>query len=128
MKGLAAWDWPGNIRELENVVERAVLLTRGKSLEVPLGELRKAKTVEGSPHTDQRQAENVAGKRADSQGDKTSVADEYTRKQRDQIVQALAACKGRVGGTDGAAARLGMNRTTLLSRMKKFGIYAKQYG
>jgi hypothetical protein len=37
------------------------------------------------------------------------------------------ACKGRVGGADGAAARLGMNRTTLLSRMRKFGIYAKQY-
>ena len=59
--------------------------------------------------------------------DKSSVADEYERKQRDQIVQALTACKGRVGGADGAAARLGMNRTTLLSRMKRFGIYAKQY-
>jgi formate hydrogenlyase transcriptional activator len=104
-----------------------VLLTRGKSLEVPLAELRKTKNMEGSPHTEHRQVEQVAGERTDSQSDKTSVADEYTRKQRDQIVQALAACRGRVGGTDGAAARLGMNRTTLLSRMKKFGIYAKQY-
>jgi formate hydrogenlyase transcriptional activator len=51
----------------------------------------------------------------------------YERKQRDQIIRALTACKGRVGGADGAAARLGMNRTTLLSRMKKFGIYPKQY-
>jgi formate hydrogenlyase transcriptional activator len=127
MKGLTNWDWPGNIRELENFIERAVLLTRGKSLEVPLTELRKPKHMEGSPHTDQRQVEQAAGKRTDSQSDKSNVADEYTRKQRDQIVQALSACSGRVGGSDGAAARLGMNRTTLLSRMKKFGIYAKQY-
>jgi formate hydrogenlyase transcriptional activator len=42
MKGLTAWDWPGNIRELENFIERAVLLTRGKSLEAPLAEFRKA--------------------------------------------------------------------------------------
>jgi formate hydrogenlyase transcriptional activator len=41
MRGLTAWDWPGNIRELENFVERAVILTRGKSLEAPQGELRK---------------------------------------------------------------------------------------
>jgi formate hydrogenlyase transcriptional activator len=127
MKGLTAWDWPGNIRELENFIERAVLLTRGKSLEAPLAELRKTTKMEGSPDTDQRQAKQVSGERTNSQSDKTSVADEYTRKQHDQIVQALAACRGRVGGADGAAARLGMNRTTLLSRMKKFGIYAKQY-
>jgi formate hydrogenlyase transcriptional activator len=127
MKGLTAWDWPGNIRELENFIERAVLLTRGKSLEAPLAELRKTTKMEGSPDTDQRRVKQVAGERTNSQSDKTSVADEYTRKQHDQIVQALAASRGRVGGTDGAAARLGMNRTTLLSRMKKFGIYAKQY-
>jgi formate hydrogenlyase transcriptional activator len=127
MKGLTNWDWPGNIRELENFIERAVLLTRGKSLEAPLAELRKTPKLEGSPDTDQRQVKQVAGERTNSQTDKTSVADEYTRKQRDEIVRALTSCKGRVGGTDGAAVRLGMNRTTLLSRMKKFGIYAKQY-
>ena len=44
MKGLTAWDWPGNIRELENFIERAVMVTRGKSLEAPLGELRKTDT------------------------------------------------------------------------------------
>lgn len=127
MKALTAWDWPGNIRELENFIERAVLLTRGKSLDVPLADLRKTTRMEASPDTDQRRVKQVAGERTNSQADKASVADEYTRKQRDQIVQALAACTGRVGGADGAAARLGMNRTTLLSRMKKFGIYAKQY-
>jgi formate hydrogenlyase transcriptional activator len=127
MKGLAAWDWPGNIRELENFIERAVLLTRGKSLDVPLADLRKTTRMEASPDTDQRRVKEIAGERATSQSNKASVADEYTRKQHDQIVQALAASRGRVGGSDGAAARLGMNRTTLLSRMKKFGIYAKQY-
>jgi formate hydrogenlyase transcriptional activator len=126
MKGLTNWDWPGNIRELENFIERALLLTRGKSLEAPLAELQKTKTEE-PPTADLPKTKQVAGERTDSQSDKISVADEYTRKQRDQIVRALAAYRGRVGGTDGAAARLGMNRTTLLSRMKKFGIYAKQY-
>ena len=127
MKGLTAWDWPGNIRELENFIERAVLLTRGKSLDVPLADLRKTTKIGVSPETDQLQGKQAAGETESSQSDKNSVADEYTRKQRDQIVQALTACRGRVGGSDGAAARLGMNRTTLLSRMKKFGVYAKQY-
>jgi formate hydrogenlyase transcriptional activator len=127
MKGLTAWDWPGNIRELENFIERAVLLTRGKSLEAPLAELRKTDVAEPARAV-LPEIKRGAGEATNSRSDKSNVADEYTRKQRDQIVQALAACKGRVGGTDGAAARLGMNRTTLLSRMKKFGIYAKQYG
>jgi len=126
MKGLTAWDWPGNIRELENFIERAVLLTRGKSLEAPLSELRKQNTAE-SPHGELHEAKEVTGGRTNSHIDKGSVAGEYARKQRDGIIRALTACKGRVGGADGAAARLGMNRTTLLSRMKKFGIYAKQY-
>jgi formate hydrogenlyase transcriptional activator len=126
MKGLTSWDWPGNIRELENFIERAVLLTRGRSLEAPLAELRKTASKEDSPDT-LHQLSQVAEERTDSRSDKTSVADQYARKQRDEIIQALTACKGRVGGTDGAAARLGMNRTTLLSRMKKFGIYPKQY-
>ena len=119
MKGLSAWDWPGNIRELENFIERAVLLTRGKSLDAPLAELRKTIKTEGFPGTDQQRVKQVVRERTNSQSDNTSVADEYTRKQREQIVEALAACRGRVGGADGAAARLGMNRTILLSRMKK---------
>ena len=79
------------------------------------------------PHVGQHQLEQVARERTSSRDDKTSIADEYERKQRDEIIRALTACRGRVGGADGAAARLGMNRTTFLSRMKKFGIYAKQY-
>jgi formate hydrogenlyase transcriptional activator len=126
MKGLTAWEWPGNIRELENFIERAVIVTRGRSLDAPLGELRKTNTV-AFPHAEQHHVEQVAGERADSQTDITSVADEYERRQRDEIIRALTACRGRVGGADGAAASLRMNRTTFLSRMKKFGIYAKQY-
>jgi formate hydrogenlyase transcriptional activator len=126
MKGLTAWDWPGNIRELENFIERAVLLTRGKSLEAPLAELRKTDAAEPA-HAVFPEIKRGAGEATNSRSDKSNIADEYARKQRDQIVQALAACKGRVGGSDGAAERLGMNRTTFLSRMKKFGIYAKQY-
>jgi formate hydrogenlyase transcriptional activator len=125
MKGLTRLDWPGNIRELENFIERAVILTRGRSLETPLAELRKT-SKEDSVDTLQ-QVKQVAEERTDSRSDKTSIADEYARKQREEIMQALTACRGRVGGADGAAARLGMNRTTLLSRMKKFGIFAKQY-
>ena len=58
---------------------------------------------------------------------KKSIDDEQTRKQREAIVCALSDCKGRVGGDDGAAARLGLNRTTLLSRMKKLGINPRQF-
>jgi formate hydrogenlyase transcriptional activator len=126
MKGLTAWEWPGNIRELENFIERAVIVTRGRSLDAPLGELRKTNRV-AFPLAEQQHVEQVVEKRADSPTDLASVADEYERRQRDQIILALTTCKGRVGGADGAAASLGMNRTTFLSRMKKLGIYAKQY-
>ena len=125
MKGLTNSEWPGNIRELENFMERAVILTRGRSLDAPLAELRKT-SKEDSPDN-LHKLKQVAEERTDSRSGKTSVADEYARKQHDEIIQALTACKGRVGGADGAAARLGMNRTTLLSRMKKFGIFAKKY-
>src|SRR6202045_2078627 len=103
MKGLRAWDWPGNIRELENFIERAVIVTRGKSLEAPVGELRKTSTVV-FPHAERHNLEQVPGGRTDSQSGQTSVAGEYERRQRDEIVRALTASKGRVGGADGAAA------------------------
>src|ERR1700676_2739624 len=97
MKGLRSWDWPGNIRELENFIERAVLLTRGKSLEAPLAELRKINT-QGFVPTYLQEVKQVAGEGTNSRSDKNSVADEYERKQRDQIMRALTASKGRVGG------------------------------
>jgi formate hydrogenlyase transcriptional activator len=126
MKELMAWEWPGNIRELENFIERAVIVTRGKFLDAPLGELRKTNTIE-LPRSDQQEISQAAGDKTNSQSDKISVVDEYERKQRDEIIRALTTSKGRVGGADGAAACLGINRTTLVSRMKKYSIYAKQY-
>jgi len=126
MKSLIAWDWPGNIRELENLIERAVILTRGRSLEAPLAELQKTKT-DTPPPADLHEARQVAGEKTNSRSDKTSIADGYARKQRDAIVHALTESKGRVGGPHGAAARLGTNRTTLLARMKKFGIDRREY-
>jgi formate hydrogenlyase transcriptional activator len=95
LKRLGSWPWPGNIRELENFVERAVILTRGKSLEIPLTEIKTSRFV---PARKKQSAE------------------------RDDILRALEASSGRVGGEHGAAARLGLKRTTLISRMKKLGI------
>lgn len=125
MKGLMAWDWPGNVRELENFIERAVILTRGKSLEAPLAELRNPR-VDRPTNTLNTEAKEGHRQIAVSK-DKDAVMEEHSRKQHDEIVRVLTACKGRVGGADGAAAQLGINRTTLLSRMKKFGIHAKQF-
>jgi formate hydrogenlyase transcriptional activator len=125
MRGLTAWEWPGNIRELENFIERAVIVTRGRSLDAPLGELRRTNTVELTRPGQQKL--EPAGERTNPQSDKTSILEEYERRQRDEIIRSLTACKGRVGGVDGAAARVGVHRTTFLARMKKFGIYAKQY-
>ncbi|HUN85263.1 MAG TPA: sigma 54-interacting transcriptional regulator [Terracidiphilus sp.] len=122
MKALRDWDWPGNVRELENFIERAVILSRGRSLDAPLAELRR-KNAESTPATGSRTRAALAATPAD----RVIVSDEYSRKQREEIVRALTLCGGRVGGADGAAAQLGINRTTLLSRMKKFGLYAKQF-
>src|ERR1700723_181661 len=129
MKGLTAWEWPGNIRELENFTERAVILTRGKSLEAPLAELRRYKAQEPAVAMQGSGKEDIARIVKETlhalNGNKT--ADERAQKQREEIVRALGESQGRVGGADGAAARMGVNRTTLLSRMKKFGIDPGQY-
>jgi formate hydrogenlyase transcriptional activator len=129
MKGLTAWDWPGNIRELENFIERAVILTRGKSLDAPLGELRKSKKDEPVRASASRSEDDIArivretvasmkGKSAES---------EHSKKQHDEIVRVLTECKGRVGGAEGAAARMGISRTTLISRMKRLEINPYDY-
>jgi formate hydrogenlyase transcriptional activator len=125
-KALTAWEWPGNIRELENFIERAVILTRGKALEAPLTELRKTETATPANAGVDRK-NRTARKATSSRPNVNAGAEEYERKQRDEILEVLTACKGRVGGSDGAAIRLGINRTTLMYRMRKFGIYAKLY-
>ena len=129
LKGLTAWDWPGNIRELENFIERAVILTRGKSLEAPLAELRRSKP-QGPIHTTVSTSEHdiariVRQTIASLKGD--GAESEHAKKQRDEIVQALTDCKGRVGGADGAAMRLGIGRTTLIARMKRLGVDPYEY-
>ena len=129
MKGLTAWDWPGNIRELENFVERAVILTRGKSLEAPLGELRKSKMAEPVQAPVPRSEDDIARivKETIASLKGRSAENEHAKTQHDEIVRALTECKGRVGGTEGAAVRMGINRTTLITRMKKLGINPYDY-
>jgi transcriptional regulator with GAF, ATPase, and Fis domain len=130
MKALMEWDWPGNVRELGNFIERAVILTRGGSLEVPLAELRRGCIDESRPIAPSQDRDDIARivKETISALDgRRTVADEYDRKQHEEIVRVLGETKGRVGGAEGAAVRLGINRTTLLSRMKKLGIDPKQF-
>ena len=103
MKALASWHWPGNIRELENFIERSVILTHGSALQVPVSELGNNGNGGGN-------------------GNGAHVVEIRDTGERDEILRALRETKGRVAGPDGAAARLGLKRTTLISRMKKLGI------
>ena len=101
MRNLARWHWPGNVRELENLVERAVVLAHAEKLVITVPEL------------------------ADGGMSAATVGiDEFHK--RDRIVRILKETKGRIGGTDGAAARLGLKRTTLIEQMKKLGIEARK--
>jgi len=130
MRALSEWYWPGNVRELGNFIERAVILTRGSSLEAPLAELQRVCREEKTPVARSQPEDEVARivkETLHALDSRKSVFDEHSQRQREQIVRALTDSKGRVAGADGAAARLGLNRTTLLSRMKKFSISAKQF-
>jgi formate hydrogenlyase transcriptional activator len=97
LKKLSSWHWPGNIRELENFIERSVILTRGPALQVPISEM--AGNGRSAPALGTREAND-----------------------RDEIVRVLKLSHGRVAGADGAAVRMGLKRTTLIARMKKLGI------
>jgi formate hydrogenlyase transcriptional activator len=130
MKGLTAWEWPGNIRELENLIERAVILTRGKSLEAPIGELHKLETEEpatAARNTAEEDVSRIVKETLDALNGNRTGGNERVRKQREELVRMLTETRGRVGGADGAAARMGINRTTLYARLKKFGIDPQQY-
>jgi formate hydrogenlyase transcriptional activator len=130
MNALTAWEWPGNIRELENFLERSVILTRGKSLEAPLAGLRKLQVDEykrDGPQSNQEDISRIVEETIKALSGKNRVTDDRARKQHDEIVRALTESRGRVGGPNGAAARMGINRTTLLARMRKFGIDPRQY-
>jgi len=104
MDALSSWQWPGNIRELENVIERAVILSSGSELRVHLKDL---------------QPRAIRPTRVNS----PTLRDT----ERDAIVRALRDSDGVVSGPNGAAARLGLKRTTLQSMMRKFGIKRPSY-
>jgi len=131
MKGLMEWDWPGNIRELENFIERAVILSGGTSLDAPLCELRSVDVAPAAtpplPHTGSEDIAEIVRKTLSSLAGVDQLHYPNANKLRDDIVRALTESKGRVGGPDGAAARLGVNRTTLIARLKKFGIDPQNY-
>jgi len=109
-----------------------VILTRGKSLEVQLTELHKTgiNTSVGSlgPGGREEIVRIVKETISDlNNGGSRSATKEYDEKQRQEIISVLRETKGRVSGPGGAAERLGVNRTTLLSRMRKLGIDPKQF-
>ncbi|MGE5648023.1 MAG: sigma 54-interacting transcriptional regulator [Acidobacteriota bacterium] len=101
LEALSRYDWPGNIRELQNVIERSVILTHGSVLAV---------AMPGSVAPQGRSAIQAQSQTA----------------ERERILRALRESNGIVGGPNGAAARLGLKRTTLQSRMRKYGI-SRQY-
>jgi formate hydrogenlyase transcriptional activator len=99
-------------------------------LEAPIKELHESNTdqaTHGAPEQDQEGLARFLKKAVDALKQNKSVVDEYAKNQREEIVRALTESKGRVGGATGAAARMGINRSTLVSRIRKFGICPKQY-
>ena len=103
MQALTRYPWPGNVRELEHLIERAVILSRGSVLKVPLIELAPTEESAAAPSSSLEEIE------------------------REHIIRVLRETNGKIGGPGGAAERLGMNRTTLNSRMQKLGISRKQF-
>ena len=97
MQALVNYSWPGNVRELRNLVERSVILTNGKRLRIPHDALYSL-NLEGAGVLSMAEAE------------------------KRHILEALSAARGVVAGPKGAAALLGLKRTTLQSRMEKLGI------
>jgi formate hydrogenlyase transcriptional activator len=96
---LARYDWPGNVRELQNFLERAVILSPGPVLRAPIAELRDV-----APRSSMESAVSLR------------------ESEREHILRALHATRGVVGGPHGAAARLGVKRTTLIAKMARLGI------
>src|SRR5271166_1887267 len=104
MEALVNSDWPGNIRQLENFIERCVIFTQGDELNVLRAELKKPSVC------------SVA-----------SAAPSFEQAERQAIIDALIAASGRIAGTGGAAERLGLKRTTLQNKMNKLNISRAEY-
>jgi transcriptional regulator with GAF, ATPase, and Fis domain len=115
MDALKRWQWPGNIRELENFLERAVILTRGSALYVPLAELVAVGLDLAEPETENRDRETQTGSTT------------HAAAERQHIVNAMREAKGHISGEKGAAAILGLPRTTLNSKLKKLAIAKIDY-
>ena len=116
MRALCEYHWPGNIRELQNVIERAVILSPGSVLNVSTGDLKpRSHAPRGPEKTGDLQITDARNARR--------VFDEGERKQ---ILDVLAETHWTVGGPDGAAARLGVKRSTLQYKMRKLGIPSKR--
>ncbi|HEV3198032.1 MAG TPA: sigma 54-interacting transcriptional regulator [Bryobacteraceae bacterium] len=105
MDALVRYAWPGNVREMQNIIERAVILSAGPSLRIPLGDLQPAATQAQAPA-----------------GEPVTLADA----EREHILGVLRETGWVVGGPKGAAVRLGMKRSTLQKKMKKLGISRDQ--
>jgi formate hydrogenlyase transcriptional activator len=104
IEAMLKWSWPGNIRELENFIERSVILSEGNTLRAPLAELR----------------QEISRQRAGSEG---TLRD----RERDHIIEVLQQTRGVLSGPGGAASRLGVKRTTLQYKMQKLGISRLEY-
>ncbi len=102
MNALVSWHWPGNVRELENFIERSVILSEGETLNVPLSELKPLRIINSENNT----LESL---------------------EREHILRVLRETGGVIAGVHGAAARLGLKRTTLQSRMAKMGITRDEF-
>jgi formate hydrogenlyase transcriptional activator len=100
MLKLRQWHWPGNIRELENLIERSVILSSGSALQVPLAELDQVR----------------------ANGDPVSSTTTLEGTEREHIIKILRETRGILAGPNGAASRLGLKRTTLQYKIKKLGI------
>jgi formate hydrogenlyase transcriptional activator len=115
MEALVRYHWPGNIRELQNVIERAVIISKGTVLHVSLAELK----------PDVGPKDTLAIMKASSV-EYESLQEALDETERAQILRALEQANGVVGGPNGAAAHLGIKRTTLHVRMQKLGIHVSR--
>lgn len=121
MERLMNYIWPGNVRELENVIERAVILSPGIELEVAPGVLPEIAAVAGAQAAAPRPAPEEKSPGAPS-------PQSIDRVERNHILEVLIRTNWRIEGSDGAAALLNLNPSTLRSRMKKLGVQRSTQG
>jgi formate hydrogenlyase transcriptional activator len=118
MEALVRYPWPGNVRELQNVIERAVILSPGSVLQVPLGDLEERMKDEGRRMKEEEAGSVIHPSSFILHPSGKTLADA----EREHILGVLRETGWVLGGPNGAAARLGIKRTTLQSKMKKLGI------